>query len=190
MSRAAPCGVVLEAGLLASRLAQVFENTERQTIEAHYIFPMDAGAAVNGLEIKVDGRVIKGVVQEKEEAKRTCVVARAPVLAAAVAMRGWRGRRRVWVSVVAEPAARGSEVFRSPTPLHGVTNTRYDTAKAMGHGAYLVQESAISTDVFKTSLGNLRHGTMVRCSRRPPPTRMWVVALTACSCCCARAGSG
>lgn len=119
MSRAAPGGWRWRRGVsLASRLAQVFENTERQTIEAHYIFPMDAGAAVNGLEIKVDGRVIKGVVQEKEEAKRTCVVARAPVLAAAVAMRGWRGRRRVWVSVVAEPAARGSEVFRSPTPLH------------------------------------------------------------------------
>ena len=49
---------------------QVFENVERMTVEAHYVFPIDAGAAVNGLEIKVDGRVIKGVVREKEEAKR------------------------------------------------------------------------------------------------------------------------
>ena len=49
-------------------LSQRFRNDETQPIEAVYKFPLDEGAAVCGFEVEIDGRVIRGRVEEREKA--------------------------------------------------------------------------------------------------------------------------
>lgn len=49
-------------------LSQRFRNDEKQPIEAVYRFPLDEGAAVCGFEVEIDGRVVKGRVEEREKA--------------------------------------------------------------------------------------------------------------------------
>lgn len=49
-------------------LSQRFRNDETQPIEAVYKFPLDEGAAVCGFEVEIDGRLIKGRVDEREKA--------------------------------------------------------------------------------------------------------------------------
>jgi len=49
-------------------LSQRFRNDESQPIEAVYRFPLDEGSAVCGFEVEIDGRLIKGKVEEREKA--------------------------------------------------------------------------------------------------------------------------
>src|SRR4051812_16288975 len=56
---------------------QVFENDLAEAIEAVYLFPLPHRAAVHQMEFRIGDRVVRGVVKEKEEAKRTYERARA-----------------------------------------------------------------------------------------------------------------
>lgn len=51
-------------------LTQQFENPYQETIEAVYRFPMSDRAAVDQMTMTIGDRVIKGVVKEREEARR------------------------------------------------------------------------------------------------------------------------
>ncbi len=64
-------------GLLADvKVIQKFENNLNKNIEAVYVFPLPHDSAVNALEIKIGERIIKGVIKEREEARRTYEEAR------------------------------------------------------------------------------------------------------------------
>jgi Ca-activated chloride channel family protein len=49
-------------------LSQRFRNDEDQPIEAVYKFPLEEGAAVCGFEVEIDGRLVRGRVEEREKA--------------------------------------------------------------------------------------------------------------------------
>jgi Ca-activated chloride channel family protein len=51
-----------------TRITQRYRNTEARPLEAVYVFPLDEGAAVCGFTARIDGRVVRGVVKEREEA--------------------------------------------------------------------------------------------------------------------------
>ncbi|CAF3765986.1 unnamed protein product [Rotaria sp. Silwood1] len=51
-------------------LYQVYHNTSSIPIEAKYVFPLDENSTVCGFEAHINNKVIKGVVKEKEQAKR------------------------------------------------------------------------------------------------------------------------
>ncbi len=64
-------------GLLADvKVIQKFQNTMDKNIEAIYVFPLPHESAVNDLEIKIDKRIIKAEVKEREEARKTYEEAR------------------------------------------------------------------------------------------------------------------
>ena len=52
------------------KVTQVFHNPRKQKIEAVYTFPLSATGAVNDMLMKVGNRVVKGVIKEREEARR------------------------------------------------------------------------------------------------------------------------
>ncbi|HEV3027905.1 MAG TPA: VIT domain-containing protein, partial [Planctomycetota bacterium] len=52
-------------------LEQKFHNPFTEVLEATYIFPMSGGSAVSAFELKVGTRVIKGIVKERGDARRT-----------------------------------------------------------------------------------------------------------------------
>ncbi|MFL6264113.1 MAG: VIT domain-containing protein [Thermoanaerobaculia bacterium] len=59
-------------GIIArTRVTQIFTNPSKEWLEGIYFFPLPADAAVDTLRMQVGGRTIQGVVQEKEEARRT-----------------------------------------------------------------------------------------------------------------------
>src|SRR5215475_5311293 len=59
-------------GLVASgTVTQQYENNTSTAIEAVYVFPLPHDAAVYDLEVHVGNRVIRSVIKEREEAKRT-----------------------------------------------------------------------------------------------------------------------
>jgi Ca-activated chloride channel homolog len=60
-------------GIVArTRVTQVFQNpTDQEWLTGIYLFPLPEGAAVDSLRMVVGGRVLEGVVQEKEEARQT-----------------------------------------------------------------------------------------------------------------------
>ncbi|CAF1124393.1 unnamed protein product [Adineta steineri] len=51
-------------------LYQVYHNTSTVPIEAKYVFPLDENCSVCGFEAHINNKIIKGVVKEKEQAKR------------------------------------------------------------------------------------------------------------------------
>lgn len=51
-------------------VSQKFENPFTQPLEAVYIFPLPAEAAVDEMEIKIGDRTIKGSIKKREEAQR------------------------------------------------------------------------------------------------------------------------
>ncbi|CAF2796559.1 unnamed protein product [Rotaria sp. Silwood2] len=51
-------------------LYQVYHNTSSIPIEAKYVFPLDDNSAVCGFEAHINNKVIKGIVKEKEQAKK------------------------------------------------------------------------------------------------------------------------
>ena len=72
---ALPLGSVDIQARVAGRVAevtvkQVFRNNLKEHMEAVYIFPLAAGSAISSFNMKVGDRVIKGLVQERAEARR------------------------------------------------------------------------------------------------------------------------
>ncbi|CAF3878098.1 unnamed protein product [Rotaria magnacalcarata] len=51
-------------------LYQVYHNTSTIPIKAKYVFPLDENSSVCGFEAHINNKIIKGVVKEKEQAKR------------------------------------------------------------------------------------------------------------------------
>ena len=51
-------------------VSQKFENPFTKPLEAVYIFPLPAEAAVDEMEIKIGDRTIKGSIKKREEAQR------------------------------------------------------------------------------------------------------------------------
>jgi hypothetical protein len=71
-----PLAGVRVAARVADRVAEIsveqkFRNPFTEALEAVYIFPLPGGVAVSAFELKVGGRVIKGIVKERGEARRT-----------------------------------------------------------------------------------------------------------------------
>ncbi|MEW5852743.1 MAG: marine proteobacterial sortase target protein [Myxococcota bacterium] len=65
-------------GLVAStNVIQRFLNDSEQPVEAVYVFPLPHEAAVYEMEARIGSRLIKSVIKEKEEAKRTYEAAKA-----------------------------------------------------------------------------------------------------------------
>jgi Ca-activated chloride channel family protein len=59
-------------GIIArTRVTQIFTNPAKEWVEGIYIFPLPEDAAVDTLRMKVGDRTIQGVIQEKDEARRT-----------------------------------------------------------------------------------------------------------------------
>ncbi len=59
------------AGVIAHiTLKQTFKNTLRIPLEATYIFPLPMRAGVHRFTMEVGGRIIEGVLQEREQARR------------------------------------------------------------------------------------------------------------------------
>ena len=61
----------MTAGLVSGRVTQVFENDTSASLEAVYTFPLPSRATVTDLNLTVGDRVIRSVVKEREEAKKT-----------------------------------------------------------------------------------------------------------------------
>jgi len=55
----------------AATVTQQYVNNTNEPIEAVYVFPLPHGAAVYDMEIRIGNRVIRSVIKEREEAKRT-----------------------------------------------------------------------------------------------------------------------
>ncbi|CAF4460452.1 unnamed protein product [Rotaria socialis] len=51
-------------------LYQVYHNTSTTPIEAKYVFPLDENSSVCGFEAHINNKISKGIVKEKEQAKR------------------------------------------------------------------------------------------------------------------------
>lgn len=59
------------AGVIADvQIEQTYQNTSDAPIEATYVFPGSTRAAVYGLTMEVDGRIVHAKIKEKEEAKK------------------------------------------------------------------------------------------------------------------------
>ena len=59
------------SGLIAVvNLTQTFKNPSNQWVEGRYLFPLPDDAAVNGMEMHIGDRLIKGVIKEKQAAKK------------------------------------------------------------------------------------------------------------------------
>jgi Ca-activated chloride channel family protein len=69
------CAMAIDARVLglsaAIDLAQTFENTLAEPIEATYVFPLPDRAAVIRFRLEVGGRVVEGVVDERGAARAT-----------------------------------------------------------------------------------------------------------------------
>ncbi len=56
-------------GIADVTLTQVFENPYAEHLEAVYTFPLSGGSAVRAFSLEVAGRVIRGIVKERAEAR-------------------------------------------------------------------------------------------------------------------------
>ncbi len=65
------------SGLLTATVSQRFVNDTAFPLEAMYIFPLPPDAAITDMEMRIGDRVIRSVVQEKAEAKKTYEAAKA-----------------------------------------------------------------------------------------------------------------
>src|SRR5262245_6366897 len=55
----------------AATVTQQYANSSSEPVEAVYVFPLPHDAAVYDMEIRVGNRVIRSVIREREEAKKT-----------------------------------------------------------------------------------------------------------------------
>ncbi len=58
-------------------VTQTFHNPSPSPIEAVYVFPLPSNAAVGALSIKLGGRTIRGIVQTRDQARKTYQAAKA-----------------------------------------------------------------------------------------------------------------
>ncbi len=83
------CAMAIDARVVgvaaAIELAQTFENTYREPVEATYVFPLPDRAAVTRFRLEVGGRVVEGVVDERGAARATYDAAIAAGQRAAIA---------------------------------------------------------------------------------------------------------
>lgn len=63
--------------LAAATVTQRYENNSADAIEAVYVFPLPHDAAVYDMEIRIGDRVIRSLIRERAEAKRTYEAAKA-----------------------------------------------------------------------------------------------------------------
>lgn len=63
--------VTLQGPSTEVRVAQRYRNDEEKTIEAVYVFPLEEGAAICGFAARLGDRVVRGQVQERDEAFET-----------------------------------------------------------------------------------------------------------------------
>jgi Ca-activated chloride channel family protein len=61
---------VISGAIADVTVKQTYQNTGQTPIEAVYVFPASTGAAVHGLEMRVEDRLIKAVIEERTEAAR------------------------------------------------------------------------------------------------------------------------
>ena len=66
------------------RLTQTFENPADQPVNARYLFPMNRGAAVHNMVMRVGDEVITAEIQEKRQAVKTFQKAKAEGKAASL----------------------------------------------------------------------------------------------------------
>lgn len=59
------------AGVVSAEVTQRFTNDTVHPLEAVYVFPLPSRASVTGMELRVGDRIIRSVVKEREEARRT-----------------------------------------------------------------------------------------------------------------------
>jgi len=52
------------------KIVQQFKNDFPEHLEATYIFPLSGSASVNSFTMKVDGRVVQGVIAERQQARQ------------------------------------------------------------------------------------------------------------------------
>ena len=64
-------GIEVSGMVARTRVAQVFHNPGSDFVEGVYVFPLPENAAVDHLWMRIGERAIEGVIQEKEEARRT-----------------------------------------------------------------------------------------------------------------------
>jgi Ca-activated chloride channel homolog len=65
------------AGQISATVTQTFENDSPYPLEAAYIFPLPARASIIDMRLQVGERVIRSIVQERAEAKKTYEAAKA-----------------------------------------------------------------------------------------------------------------
>ncbi|MCI0615672.1 VIT and VWA domain-containing protein [bacterium] len=52
------------------RILQTFRNPYQEALEAIYIFPISGGSAVSNFQMKIGSRTLRGVIEERAEARR------------------------------------------------------------------------------------------------------------------------
>ena len=57
--------------IIKAEVTQVFTNDTEYPLEAVYVFPLPSKSTICDMEMKIGERIIKSIVQEREEAKRT-----------------------------------------------------------------------------------------------------------------------
>lgn len=58
-------------GVIADvKVTQIYQNTGKKPLEAIYVFPMSTKAAVYAMTMKIEDRVLKAEIQEKEQARK------------------------------------------------------------------------------------------------------------------------
>ena len=67
----------MASGLVTATVRQRFVNDTAFPLEAMYIFPLPPDSAITDMEMQVGDRIIRSVVQEKAEAKKTYEAAKA-----------------------------------------------------------------------------------------------------------------
>ncbi|MEZ4334148.1 MAG: VIT domain-containing protein [Myxococcota bacterium] len=63
--------VAVSGPIAAVTVTQIYENRGERPIHARYVFPASTRAAVNGLRMVLDQRVIEAEIQERKQAERT-----------------------------------------------------------------------------------------------------------------------
>ena len=65
-------------------VTQVFENPSKDHVEAVYVFPLPQNSAVDSMTMKIGKRTIRGIIKEKEEARKIYEAAKKQGKAAAL----------------------------------------------------------------------------------------------------------
>lgn len=101
----------ITAGINYATVTQTYINQTTHNLEAVYIFPLPAKATVTDMELRVEDRVIRSVVQKRKEAKKTYETAKEAGKKAALVE---QERPNIFTTSVAnlEPGQRVSIRFR------------------------------------------------------------------------------